>query len=106
MPRPTSRTQTVPYGEDLDQEIEVTFTLHPGTPAKTYGLPENCYPAEPAEYEIESATLDGDTIELSDEEPADVIEWLSENLDDDEDYDGEADYRYEMSRDDSIMDAY
>ena len=106
MPRPISRTEIVPYGEELEQEIEVTFTLHPGTPGRTFGLPEDCYPAEPAEYEIESATLDGEVIELSDKETADVIEWLTENLDDDEDYDGEADYRYEQSRDDSLMDAY
>lgn len=106
MPKPTSRTETVPFGACLEQEIEVTITLHPGTPGQTFGLPENCYPAEPAEYEIESATLDGEAIELTDEETADVIEWLSDNVDDDEDYDGEGDYRYELSRDDRLMDAY
>ena len=32
-----------------DHEFEIT--VYPGTPAQTYGPPENCYPEEPPEFE-------------------------------------------------------
>jgi hypothetical protein len=35
--------------------IDYEFT--PGVPAKLYGLPENCYPAEPEEWEIMAVTV-------------------------------------------------
>lgn len=40
-------------GFDFIAEIEYTVTYW-GCPAKTYGPPENCYPAEAPEYDIES----------------------------------------------------
>ena len=39
-------------------EIEVVMEMiSPGDPGKTYGLPEDCYPPEPAEWEVESIYL-------------------------------------------------
>lgn len=39
----------------LDRDMVIYFDYkitHYGCPAKTYGPPENCYPAEPMEYEV------------------------------------------------------
>jgi hypothetical protein len=33
-------------------EIEVTYDYTPGTPGKTYGPPEKCYPPEPDDVDI------------------------------------------------------
>lgn len=39
-------------------DIEVTLSLASrGRPAQLYGPPENCYPAEPAEWDVESICL-------------------------------------------------
>jgi hypothetical protein len=38
-------------------EVEVDFDFIPEVPAKLYGLPENCYPAEPEIWEINSLML-------------------------------------------------
>ncbi len=40
-----------------DVEFEVQFSYIPLKPAKTYGPPENCHPAEGGEVEIESITI-------------------------------------------------
>lgn len=50
-------------GEDGAERIyEIQFDYHPGTPGKTWGDPDDCYPPEPAEVEILGATLDGKTV--------------------------------------------
>ena len=46
-------------GEQKDIEAEVTYNFTAELPAKIYGLPEDCYPAEAAEIEIESVTIGG-----------------------------------------------
>jgi hypothetical protein len=43
-------------GFDFLAEIEYRVT-HWGCPAKTYGPPENCYPAEAPEWEVESIAI-------------------------------------------------
>ena len=43
-------------GFDFIAEIDWSLT-YAGCPARTYGLPENCYPAEDPEWEIHSITL-------------------------------------------------
>ena len=43
-------------GEDFVVEIDYRITSR-GYPAKTSGPPEDCYPAEGPEYDIESITL-------------------------------------------------
>lgn len=42
-----------------DVEFEVEFEASRYKPAKTYGPPENCYPAEGGEVEIETVTVGG-----------------------------------------------
>ena len=54
-----ARTHTIYlYDENTDEETEVlvAYTYTPGTPAKIYGPPENCYPAEEPGIDILSAT--------------------------------------------------
>ena len=98
MPKPIICTETVPYGPMNDDEIEVTYRFIPGIPARTYGPPEDCYPGEAAEYDIQSVTLDGKEIELTNDEQEEVINWLIENGNDDQ-RDDDGDYRYEQYRD-------
>ncbi len=43
-------------GFEFVADIDWTLTS-PGCPAKLYGPPENCYPAEAPEWEINSITL-------------------------------------------------
>lgn len=46
--------------EIIDQEFEVEFSYRvtaKGRPARTYGPPEDCYPAEPMEWEIDGAIV-------------------------------------------------
>jgi hypothetical protein len=48
---------------ELDgKEVEVTaeYSYSPGSPGKTYGPPENCYPPEGAEAEVEIVYLTDD----------------------------------------------
>lgn len=44
--------------------VELTFeadvTYFPGAPARISGPPENCYPAEDDEWELNSLTYDGE----------------------------------------------
>lgn len=56
-------------------EVRITFNYSPGRPAKIYGDPSNCYPAEPAEREYVSAereSVAGKWVQLVDGE------WLDE----------------------------
>ena len=49
-------------GEDFIAEIDYTVT-HRGCAAQTYGPPENCYPAEGPEWDVDSIVLWRDTSE-------------------------------------------
>lgn len=61
---------TMIVSRDFDWDVEVKFQYHPGRPAYTSGLPENCYPSEPDDVEILSAvdTRTGEAMDLTEEE--------------------------------------
>ena len=40
---------------DAETEVTIHFTFTPGDPGRYYGEPGDCYPAEPAEVEFDSA---------------------------------------------------
>ncbi len=65
---------TVFFGED--NELSVTADVSPIIPAKLYGDPEDCYPAEGGEVEIEECVLVG---QESRDNPAE-IEFAYENI--------------------------
>lgn len=55
-------------------DVEVHFTFSAGYEAKLTGLPENCYPAEPDEYEINSIIYEGvDVLPLFSETDYDAV---------------------------------
>jgi hypothetical protein len=45
-----------------DAEIVVEYDYFKGSPGRTYGPPERCYPSEPAHVEIIAVTYNGVTI--------------------------------------------
>lgn len=78
-------------------EYLVTGYVSAYVPAKTYGPPENCYPAEGGEVEDITVTLSGEDVDLNDFSQKDqdrMIEQLAEAAaDDDGGYDeSERDY--------------
>ena len=53
-----TRTQNVGFERTIDGlELRVEAVVMPGRPGKYYGKPEDCYPDEPAEFDIESIFL-------------------------------------------------
>lgn len=82
--------------ELTEKEYEVSGGVSAFVPAKTYGRPEDCYPAEGGEVEDITVTLEGKDVDLDDFSPKDqekMAEMLSEAAaDDDGDYDDRDDY--------------
>ena len=77
-------------------ELELTVRGHVSAfvPAKTFGLPENCYPAEGGEVEIDAIFLNGKgwSGELTDKEKEEAEKALFECAQEDEGPDCEPDF--------------
>lgn len=72
-----------------DEELEVEFNWHPGSPPSGLtGPPEHYDPGEGPDVELLKTTRGGTEIALDDEEREAVELWLAENYVDDADYDG------------------
>jgi hypothetical protein len=45
--------------DDAETPCKVRYYYSPGSPARTYGPPEDCYEGDPAEFEVQAVSLDG-----------------------------------------------
>ena len=85
-----------------DAEIVVEYDYYKGTPGRTSGPPEKCFPPEPSWVEIDAVTYGGVTI--TDSLPAWQILRLQEEIEEDllakQDFDeGYAEYQREKTDD-------
>jgi hypothetical protein len=64
-------THTIERGDD-EIDIEIEYTVSRFYPAKTYGPPEHCSPAEGGDVETIDAFLDGAPLPLTDAERAQI----------------------------------
>jgi hypothetical protein len=69
---------TIERGED-QIDIDVEYSLTRFYPARTYGPPEDCYPAEGGEIEELTAYLDGKVFALTPAETQDVERQIYDN---------------------------
>lgn len=64
-------------GDEID--VEVLYTLEPYYPARIYGPPEDCYPAEGGDVEELAAYLDGKEFALSAAEITEIEAHIYDN---------------------------
>lgn len=79
-------TMTIERGDEDDWReltVEVSGTVIPYLPARTYGPPELCPPAEGGEVEDIEVRCATEDVELTDDELARAIEALEELAEDD-----------------------
>ena len=92
-----------------DIDFEVEFGGTPYRPAYTSGAPENCYPAEGGECEVISVCIEGwDVTEVLSEFTMKLIEkacddYISSGELEQDAAAAEADYLYEMRRDEAMF---
>lgn len=91
-------------GEDT-LEVIIHYDIEPYVPARTYGPPEDCYPAEGGcvtdLVALKAAT--NEIIDLTAVEREEVAEWIERNHDHNEDRYGDPDAAYDQWRDDEMM---
>jgi hypothetical protein len=63
----------------LEIEAQVEFDYTAGVPGRLYGLPENQYPAEPEEFEIQSLMLKNNDSEF-DVDISELIAYIEEEI--------------------------
>jgi len=86
--------------DDGEHDAFISGTFYPGDPGRVCGRPEDCYPPEPGEYEIESAVgPDGESIELTDSEVDRAFDVAQDTCPDEWD-----EWAYEADRDDRLDD--
>lgn len=71
-------------GEDI--ELDIDYEVAAYIPAQTYGLPEDCSPAEGGEVESLDATRDGKPFDLTDAERERIEQHIYDTHDYAEDY--------------------
>lgn len=79
------------YKTCVEIEIEVEFSATPYDPGVCSGPPENCYPPEGGEVEIESVTYQDKPIELSEADMEKLQKEIEQKVADGE-FDHEPDY--------------
>lgn len=72
--------------DDEEFELDIEYDIEDFIPARTYGPPEDCYPAEGGNVTDFRAFHNGKPFELTPSEEEDLITYLEENHDFDEDY--------------------
>lgn len=97
-------THTLRTEYDIPLTVEYRITAPP-LPPRTYGPPERCYPAEPAEFEIVRVLIGGaavpfdalpDAVQMGIEEQIEIA--IPDDIEGDAD--AAAEYRAELRRDD------
>jgi hypothetical protein len=63
-----------------DVEVDVDFYYYPGRPAKLFDLPENCYPEEYPEVEIDKVLISGTEIEIGSLLSEEAIQKIETNI--------------------------
>lgn len=95
---------TTHLDDDDETEITVEYTRTPFIPAKLYGPPEDCYPAEGGETEIVGISKIVDGREVSFEPTPEQLQTIYEELDQlpIEEDDSWVDYEIERRRDERM----
>ena len=80
-----TRLRTREFYRENEDCVIVTYKQSPFIPARTYGRPEDCYPAEGGEVEvIEARQPNGEPAFMSDAEEDQWITDIMENPDEDD----------------------
>ena len=80
----SARIRTRKFYRENEDCVIVTYTQTPYIPARTYGRPEDCYPAEGGEVELIEARVDGKRVNWSEAEDDQWTTDIMENPDEDD----------------------